>query len=57
MLTGGRCRTGRQISAPEFILASGKPWPDALRTLIDIALYGIVGQSHHIPDGGVDGAK
>jgi hypothetical protein len=41
----------------EFTLASAKPWPEALRTLIDIALYGIVGQSHHIPDGGVDGAK
>jgi hypothetical protein len=57
MLTRGRCRTGQQISAREFTLASAKPWPEALRTLIDIALYGIVGQSHHIPDGGVDGAK
>ena len=44
----------QQISAPEFISASGKPWPEALRTLIDIALYGIVGQTHHNADGGGD---
>jgi hypothetical protein len=47
----------QQISAPEFIAASGKPWPEALRTLIDIALFGIVGQSQHVAGAGVDGPK
>jgi hypothetical protein len=46
-----------QVSAPEFIAASGKPWPEALRACIDIALFGIVGHSQHVAGAGVDDPK